>query len=105
MRTFRQMKLIGIDKLIDFWKAKRDAENALRMWIQNVEQMTWKNPAETRLTYRHADLVGDCTVFNVRGNNYRLIARINYESQIVEVLHILTHTEYDKDKWKKDCDC
>ena len=64
MRIFRQMKLIGIDKLIDFWKAKRDAENALHVWIQSIEQMTWKNPAETRLTYRHADLVGDCTVFN-----------------------------------------
>ena len=105
MRRFGQMKLIGIEKLVEFWEAKRDAENALRVWIQNVRQAVWKNPAETHLTYRHADLVGSCTVFNVRGNNYRLIVLINYEREVVEVLHILTHKEYDRNKWKKDCNC
>ena len=90
------MKLIGIEKLVEFWEAKRDAENALRVWIQNVRQAVWKNPAETHLTYRHADLVGDCTVFNVRGNNYRLIVKINFQYQMMWIRFIGTHKEYDK---------
>lgn len=99
------MLIIGKDKLENFWKAKKDAENALKTWIQIVEEAMWQNFVELKRTYPKADLVGDCTVFNIRGNNYRLIAIVNHSAQIVSVLYVLTHKEYDKDKWKKDCNC
>ena len=49
-----------------------------------------------------ADQVGACTVFNIMGNNYRLITRIDYGVQTFTVKYFLTHAQYDRDKWKKD---
>jgi mRNA interferase HigB len=51
--------------------------------------------------YHNADLVGRRTVFNIAGNKYRLIARVNYITQTVFVLYLLTHSEYDKGAWKQ----
>lgn len=99
------MLIIGKDILENFWQVKKDAENALKTWVQIVEEAVWQNFVELKKTYPKADLVGDCTVFNIRGNNYRLIAIVNYAAQIVQVIYVLTHKEYDKEKWKKDCDC
>jgi mRNA interferase HigB len=53
-----------------------------------------------RRTYSAAEAVGDYTVFNIKGNTYRLIARIEYRLQIIFVKAVLTHAEYDKDQWK-----
>ncbi len=53
-------------------------------------------------TQRHEyDFVESYTVFNIKGNEYRLITEINYKSQTIFIRYILTHTEYDEDKWKK----
>lgn len=87
------MLIIGKDILENFWQEHKDAENALKTWIQIVEAAAWQNFVELKKTYPKADLVGDCTVFNIRGNNYRLIAIVNYVVQIVSVLYVLTHKE------------
>ena len=55
--------------------------------------------------FSNASLVGNCVVFNIGGNKYRLIARILYPSQKVFVLKVMTHAEYDEDKWKEQCGC
>jgi HigB_toxin, RelE-like toxic component of a toxin-antitoxin system len=60
---------------------------------------------ETRLDFPHADPVGECTVFNIEGNKYRLITKIRYNKQRVYIIHVLTHKEYDREKWKDDCNC
>lgn len=99
------MLIIGKDVIRNFWHTRKDAENALKTWLQIVAAAQWQNFVELKRTYPKADLVGDCTVFNIRGNNYRLIAIVNYAAQIGSVLYVLTHREYDKDKWKKDCQC
>jgi mRNA interferase HigB len=99
------MLLIGKHIIENFWQERKDAENALKTWIQIVENANWQNFVELKKTYPKADLVGDCTIFNIRGNNYRLIAIVNYAAQIVSALYVLTHKEYDKDKWKKACNC
>lgn len=49
-----------------------------------------------------AEVVEDFTVFNIKGNRYRLIVSIDYKKQLIYVKYILTHTEYDKEKWKDD---
>lgn len=56
--------------------------------------------AAVRQMFPNADQVDDYTVFNIRGNRYRLIALINYSQQMVYVRHVLTHAEYDKGRWK-----
>ena len=66
-----------------------------------VRKANWKNPAELKQVYRNADLVGRRTVFNIAGNKYRLMVRVNYQSQRVFVLYLLTHAEYDKGAWKQ----
>ena len=59
--------------------------------------------AEVRATFRHADQVGTCMVFNIKGNDYRLITKIDYAYQKVFIKYVLTHPEYDKGKWKDVC--
>ena len=94
------MRLRGSDKLADFAKEFNDAKNALDNWTDVIEAATWKNRAELKATFGSASFVDGKTVFNIRGNKYRLICSINYELETVLVTHILTHKEYDKDKWK-----
>jgi mRNA interferase HigB len=56
---------------------------------------------EVRKTFASADAVGKWTVFNIKGNEFRLIAEINYRSRRLYVRHVLTHAEYDREKWKQ----
>jgi mRNA interferase HigB len=65
-------------------------------WYRITRRASWRSLAEVRDDFRHADVVGRRTVFNIHGNDYRLIARVNYETQRVFILHILTHAEYSK---------
>jgi mRNA interferase HigB len=77
----------------------------LRVWLKITKRAKWQSLADTRKDFPHADLVGVCTVFNIKGNDYRLITKIYYENQKVLVRFVLTHSEYDKGKWKNDCNC
>ncbi|PHM11316.1 type II toxin-antitoxin system HigB family toxin [Nostoc sp. 'Peltigera malacea cyanobiont' DB3992] len=61
-----------------------------------------QNILEVRQAFNSADPVGELTVFNIQGNKYRLITYIDYQSQKVFIRNVLTHTEYDTDKWKND---
>jgi mRNA interferase HigB len=95
------MRIIKRGALEDFWREHPDAKASLESWYAVVRKANWKTPAELRQIYRTADLVGRRTVFNIAGNKYRLIARVNYEAQRVFVLFLLTHAEYDKGAWKQ----
>ena len=65
-----------------------------------AKRATWGNITEVRRDFQHADAVGNFTVFNIRGNKYRLIAVIKYRWQVVYIRAILTHKEYSRGKWK-----
>jgi mRNA interferase HigB len=95
------MRIIKRGALEQFWQQHPDAKASLAAWYRVVRKANWKNPAELKQVYRNADLVGRRTVFNIAGNKYRLIARVNYQSQRVFVLHLLTHAEYDKGAWNQ----
>lgn len=69
------------------------------------KSVVWRTWADVRADIGSASLVGNCTVFNIRGNKYRLVTRILFPSQKVFVLQVMTHAEYDTDKWKADCGC
>lgn len=99
------MRVISKRRLREFWEQNPEARDSLLDWYKVTRKMSWRNLTDTRDTFRHADPVGDCTVFNIKGNDYRLITVIKYRGQRVYVLHVLTHKEYDKEKWKDDCYC
>ena len=79
----------------------------LEAWRMAVRAAEWKNIEDLRKTYPSADPVKAAsgrtvTVFNVCGNAYRLIVAIHYDKKRVYTLRLLTHAEYDKNKWKKE---
>ena len=94
------MHIISRKSLVLFALAHADSEIALDTWYRTAKSAEWQNLFELREAYPSADLVGIYTVFNIKGNHYRLIAEINYRSGTIFVRDILTHAEYDKEQWK-----
>lgn len=97
------MHVISRKRLREFWKQHPDAQNPLESWYQSAKKATWQNLIEVQADFPHADLVGKCIIFNIGGNKYRLISKIYFDDQVCLVRFVLTHSEYDKDKWKVDC--
>lgn len=100
------MRVISIVRLREFWQAGHaDAEAPLRAWYRVAERAGWRNLQDVRREFATADGVevrGDVlTVFNIGGNKYRLITRIRYDWGLINVRAVLTHTEYDKGRWKE----
>jgi mRNA interferase HigB len=95
------MNTISFKAVREFALLHPDSETALAAWYKTAKRAAWRNLAEVRLVYPHADQVGRYTVFNIGGNKYRLIAEINYKYQQILIRRILTHEEYDRDRWKR----
>jgi mRNA interferase HigB len=95
------MRVISISRLRKFWRRYADSEQPLQTWYQMVSRGQWKNLVELRKTFPTADSVSGLTVFNIKGNAYRLIAKVDYERQTVYIHEPLTHTEYSKGRWKR----
>ena len=94
------MHVISRKKLKEVATRHGDLEGPLDAWFRIAKKAEWKNPADLRKTFSSADAVGKSTVFNIKGNQYRLIAEINYVFGRVYVRHVLTHAEYDRGGWK-----
>ncbi|HEX2280499.1 MAG TPA: type II toxin-antitoxin system HigB family toxin [Thermomicrobiales bacterium] len=94
------MHVISKKKLREFYGRHTDAEEPLLAWYRIASKARWTNLVNVRQTYPSADLVGDKTVFNIKGNHYRLIVYIKYESQTIFIRHVLTHAEYNRGDWK-----
>ena len=103
------MRVISKARLKDFWAlpGHGGAEGPLRAWYNHVNSRTvsWEAFGDIKASFASASIVGDCVVFNVGGNKYRLVSRVRYSSQKVFVLKVMTHREYDDDKWKGECGC
>ena len=104
------MHIISRKKLLEAGKKHgTKVESALDGWYRVAKAAKWRSLEDIRRTYPHADGIsvgwGErkriYTVFNVGGNDFRLIAEIFFEDQTVLVRHALTHAEYDKESWKK----
>jgi mRNA interferase HigB len=78
-----------------------DLEAALDAWFRVTKKGSWQHLADVRRTFASADAVEKWTVFNIKRNKFRLITEINYRFQRVYIRHVLTHAEYDQEKWKK----
>jgi mRNA interferase HigB len=96
------MHLISIRNLRVDTARHLDVKKQINDWYTTVSKANWNNLEDVRQIYRDAEAVGNFTVFNIKGNDYRLIVGIDYENQTVYYKYFLTHAEYDKDRWKND---
>lgn len=99
------MHIISKKAVQKFWEKHPNSKASLQSWYSITKKAEWNNLTDIRADYPHADLVGNCTIFNIAGNNYRLITKIYYESKVVLIRFVLTHAEYDKKPYKDDCEC
>jgi mRNA interferase HigB len=95
------MQLVGRERIAEAMRRHPTARASLTSWFQVTEQATWKSLVEVRQVYPHADFVNSWTVFNIKGNDFRLITRVNYRQQVVNIRAMLTHAEYTKGKWEE----
>jgi mRNA interferase HigB len=97
--------VISQKRLREFERKHADATTSLRAWLKLVRHGRFRNLEELKRTFSSADLVAvagrNFYVFNIGGNKYRLIAAIHFNSQKLFVRHILTHAEYNTERWKK----
>lgn len=103
------MRVISKDRLRQFWErlGHKCAEGPLRAWYTRVDSRTvsWQSWTDVKADFSSASIIGNCVVFNIGGNKYRLVTRILYPSQKVFVLKVMTHEEYDEVNWKEECGC
>ena len=97
------MHIISRKPLREFWTEHVEAEQPLARWFAIANKAAWQNLSEIKSGFPSADLVGKCTVFNIGGNKYRLITKIEYAKQQIYIKFVLTHKEYDTGAWKIDC--
>ena len=90
------MRIISRKALREFWEVHPDAEQPLEDWYRITKHAGWSNLVEARLDFPHADPVGDCTVFNIGGNKYRLVVDMRYDLGRIYIRHVLTHEEYTR---------
>jgi mRNA interferase HigB len=101
------MRVISKARLREFWESFKETENPLKAWYTHVSNRTvqWQSWGDEKAEFGTASHVGNCVVFNIGGNKYRLVARIYYASQKVFILKVMTHNQYDQNKWKEECGC
>ncbi|MBZ5723998.1 MAG: type II toxin-antitoxin system HigB family toxin [Acidobacteriia bacterium] len=98
------MRVISRSAIREFCQRFSKAETSLDVWYRNVVDADWNSLVDVRQMYPQADAVGRCTVFNIHGNRYRLIARINYQHRTLYIRGIYSHAEYDEGGWKDGCE-
>ncbi len=92
------MRVIARKILRDFWEkpAYADAEQPLKAWFKLAEEGDWAKPSEVKKALGNASIVADNRVaFNIAGNKYRLVAKINYPYRVLYIRFIGTHRQYD----------
>lgn len=90
------MRVIAVSTLRAFWAKHPDAEQPLKAWYEEAMHATWTQPADIKAQYRSASVLKNRrVVFNIKGNDYRLIVAVAYKLQIVFVKFAGTHKEYD----------
>ncbi|MGH2347810.1 MAG: type II toxin-antitoxin system HigB family toxin [Chloroflexota bacterium] len=94
------MRIIARRRLMQLAQAHGDCVDQVADWYRVARKNSWKNLVELRESFRHADSVGDMTVFNIKGNDYRLIVHIRYDQEIIYIKNLLTHAQYDKGTWR-----
>jgi mRNA interferase HigB len=103
------VRVISKTRLREFWVDRTAdseiAERALLAWYELAKKAEWPNFGALKQTFGSADRVGNCVVFDIGNNRFRLIGRISFGRGIVYVLKVMDHSEYDKKLWINECGC
>lgn len=90
------LRIIARKTLVEFWAKHSDAEEALKAWFHEARQAEWSSPDDLKQRYPSASIIdGNRVAFNIKGNKYRLIAKINYLYKMLYIRFVGTHAEYD----------
>lgn len=96
------MRIVSKKRIIDYYLKQASSKTALELWFKNTTKADWNNLNDLKSQFRTADYVGNNrVVFNIKGDDYRLVAIIIYISKKVYIRWIGTHAEYDKIDIKK----
>jgi mRNA interferase HigB len=91
------MRIISRKRLKEFREKHPDAQQALQAWYADVKHADWQTPANIKNVYRNASIVANNrAIFNIKGNNYRLVIEVQYQYGVVYIRFVGTHQEYDK---------
>lgn len=91
------MRVIAKKTLKLFWKKHEDCEQQLKSWYDETIEADWTSPKDIKINYPSASFLADNrVVFNIKGNTYRLIVKINFKYKMVWIRFVGTHSQYDK---------
>jgi mRNA interferase HigB len=93
--------VISRKKLLEAARTHGDLSEPLDIWYRISKKAQWKNVMDVRRMFPSADVVEEFTIFNIKGNAYRLVTEINYRTGRIFLRQVLTHAEYDREGWKK----
>ena len=103
------MRIISRKRLVDFWESRASdsevAERDLSAWYKIAKGAEWPQFAAVKQTFGSADRVGNCIVFDVGNNRFRLIARLSKDAHTLYILKVMDHQEYDRNRWPDECGC
>lgn len=95
------MHIITRKRILEFSQKHSEAERPLDRWYRIAKRTNFESFPDLRRTFRSADQVGKLTVFNIGGNRFRLVTYIVYAKKRIYIRDILTHTDYDRGRWKE----
>jgi len=91
------LRVIARKTLREFWTKHSDCEQQLKSWYRETEKSEWQNANDIKREYTAASILGNNrVVFNIKGNNYRLVVKINFQYQMTWIRFVGTHKEYDR---------
>lgn len=91
------MRVIGIPILDECARKHADVRGSLKAWHADVVKANWETSLDVKAQYATASIIGsECVVFNIKGNRYRIVAKVNYQIDLVQVLFAGTHAEYGR---------
>ncbi len=90
-------RIFAKSTLRKFWEKHPDSEQYLKTWFETVTSSNWKSPNDIKQSYAHASILRNGrVVFNIKGNDYRLVVKFRFDKQLAFIRFVGTHEEYDK---------
>lgn len=90
-------RIVAKRTLREFWERHAESEQYLKTWFETAKHSNWKSPNDVKRTYASASILKEGrVVFNIKGNDYRLVVKFNYERQWAFIRFVGTHAEYDR---------
>jgi mRNA interferase HigB len=91
------MRVISKKPLREFWEKHSDAKAALQAWYEDALRTEWRTPQEVKNRYGNASIIGgNRVIFNIKGNDYRLVVKVHYDRGQIYIRFVGTHREYDE---------